>query len=265
MMAVRNNGLIKECSQAIRALVPPRHDVPRNNGSAGADKFRHRMPKRRWPVLFFIPASKRCARHTRGFVAQIRHDISDDLLESPIGGRHHPRDRDTGAPLKTLDPSGKGDYPTIKPFNFFQEVVFSHIGKPYLIYTSRTWRLAEDANGEPRKDENGHLVRLEPLAVETGFWRPQPEGKVEVLLTHPTGITEIYLGVVSGTTVEMATDAVVRTESAKPYTAGHRLYGLVDSLHRPGEKDLAYAFDMAAMGQPLTPHLWAVLQWDWIE
>ncbi len=22
---------------------------------------------------------------------------------------------------------------------------------------------------------------------------------------------------------------------------------------------------MAAMGQPLTPHLWAVLQWDWIE
>jgi THAP4-like, heme-binding beta-barrel domain len=86
--------------------------------------------------------------------------------------------------------TGKGDYPTIKPFNFLQEVAFTHIGKPYLIYTSRSWRLAEDENGEPQHDENGHLVRLEPLAVETGFWRPQPEGKVEVLLTHPTGITE---------------------------------------------------------------------------
>src|ERR1700685_3802311 len=35
--------------------------------------------------------------------------------------------------------TGKGDYPTIEPFNYFQEVAFSHIGKPYLIYTSRTW------------------------------------------------------------------------------------------------------------------------------
>jgi len=161
--------------------------------------------------------------------------------------------------------TGKGDYPTIKPFNFFQEVAFSHIGKPYLIYTSRTWRLAEDENGEPRKDENGHLVRLEPLAVETGFWRPQPEGKVEVLLTHPTGITEIYAGEFrSLTSIEMVTDAVARTATAKPYTAGKRLYGLVPSQTREGEKDLAYAFDMAAMGQPLTPHLWAVLQWEWM-
>jgi THAP4-like, heme-binding beta-barrel domain len=162
--------------------------------------------------------------------------------------------------------TGKGDYPTIKPFNYFQEVAFSHIGKPYLIYTSRTWRLAEDEHGEPKKDENGHLIRLEPLAVETGFWRPQPEGKVEVLLTHPTGITEIYAGEFRGlTSIEMVTDAVARTATAKPYTAGKRLYGLVPSQAREGEKDLAYAFDMAAMGQPLTPHLWAVLQWDWID
>ena len=149
--------------------------------------------------------------------------------------------------------AGKGDYPTIKPFNFFQEVAFTHIGKPYLIYTSRSWRLAEDENGEPQHDENGHLVRLEPLAVETGFWRPQPEGKVEVLLAHPTGITEIYLGEVTGTKIEMATDIVARTASAKEVTAGHRLYGLVGA-------DLAYAYDMAAVGQPLQPHLSAQLK-----
>ena len=63
----------------------------------------------------------------------------------------------------------------------------------------------------------------------------------------------------------MVTDAVARTATAKPYTAGKRLYGLVPSQTSEGEKDLAYAFDMAAMGQPLTPHLWAVLQWDWID
>ena len=113
---------------------------------------------------------------------------------------------------------------------------------------------------------DGDLVRLEPLAVEAGFWRPQPEGKVEVALSHPTGISEIYYGQLTGlTTIELATDAVARTESAKPYVAGKRLYGLVPNQAKEGEKDLAYAFDMAAMGQPLTPHLWAVLQWDWID
>ena len=162
--------------------------------------------------------------------------------------------------------TGKGDYPTIEPFDFFQELTFSHIGKPYLIHTSRTWRLATTADGELERNENGDLVRLEPLAVEAGFWRPQPEGKVEVALSHPTGISEIYYGQLTGlTTIEMVTDAVARTETAKPYVAGKRLYGLVPNQTKEGEKDLAYAFDMAAMGQPLTPHLWAVLQWDWID
>jgi hypothetical protein len=162
--------------------------------------------------------------------------------------------------------TGKGDYPTIDSFDFLQEVTFSHIGKPYLIYTSRSWRLATDERGELRRDEQGDLIRLEPLAVETGFWRPQPEGKVEVLLSHPNGITEIYLGEHrSMTSIELVTDAVARTGTAKEYTAGKRLYGLVPSQTREGERDLAYAFDMAAMGQPMTPHLWAVLQWDWID
>ena len=41
---------------------------------------------------------------------------------------------------------------------------------------------------------------------------------------------------------------VARTASAKDYTAGRRLYGLVDG-------ELLWAFDMAAVGQPLTSHL----------
>jgi hypothetical protein len=159
---------------------------------------------------------------------------------------------------------GKGGYPTISDFDFIQQLTFTHIGKPYLIYTSRSWRL-EEADGE--------LRRGEPLAVETGFWRPVEGGRLEVLLTHPTGITEIYAGEVSGTKIDIATDVVARTETAKPVTAGKRLYGLVDSQGAPGEKDLAYAYDMAAMGQPLAPHLSAQLapadsgrfKWIWNE
>ena len=161
------------------------------------------------------------------------------------------------APLTFLlgrwEGAGIGGYPTIESFRFGQEITFSHIGKPYLIYASRSWRLDDDGN------------KVAPLAMETGFWRPQPDNKIEVLLAHPTGIMEIYLGEVSGTRIDLATDVVARTETAKAVTAGKRLYGLVPSQAREGEQDLAYAFDMAAMGQPLTPHLWAVLQWDWVE
>ena len=89
--------------------------------------------------------------------------------------------------------------------------------------------------------------------MESGFWRPQPDNQLEVLLAHPTGFVEVYLGQVSGTKIEMATDAVVRTSSAKEVTAGRRLYGLIGT-------DLGYAYDLAAVGQPLQPHLSAQLK-----
>ena len=156
-----------------------------------------------------------------------------------------PEEHPAIAPLSFLlgrwEGAGVGGYPTIESFQFGQEITFSHNGKPFLYYVSRSWLL--DSSGRPAR----------PLAMETGFWRPQPDGKVEVLLAHPTGITEVYLGEVTGTKIEMATDIVARTSSAKEVTAGHRLYALV------GE-DLAYAFDLAAVGQPLQPHLSAQLK-----
>jgi hypothetical protein len=137
--------------------------------------------------------------------------------------------------------AGVVGYPTIESARFGQEISFSHNGKPFLIYQSRTWLL----------DEAGNLGR--PLATETGYWRPQEDGRLEVVLAHPTGIAEIYIGEIAGTKIEMATDAVVRTSTAKEVTAGHRLYGLIG-------QDLGYAYDMAAMGQPLQPHVSAQLK-----
>ena len=137
--------------------------------------------------------------------------------------------------------AGVGGYPTIESFQFGQEIEFSHNGKPFLIYSSRTWML----------DEDGTIGR--PLAVETGYWRPQPDNQLEVLLAHPTGFVEVYLGQITGTKIEMATDAVIRTASAKDVTGGKRLYGLIGT-------DLGYAYDLAAEGQPLQSHLSAQLK-----
>ena len=143
--------------------------------------------------------------------------------------------------LGTWEGAGVGGYPTIDSFRFGQEISFTHDGRPFLIYHSRTWLLGDD----------GELGR--PLATETGFWRPQPERGVEVLLAHPTGITEVYIGEVVFHKIELRTDVVARTTTSKEVTAGHRLYGLVDG-------DLAYAYDMAAVGQPLQAHTSAQLK-----
>jgi hypothetical protein len=143
--------------------------------------------------------------------------------------------------LGTWEGAGVGGYPTIEEFQFGQEIEFSHNGKSFIAYASRTWRL--DAEGGP----------TEPLATEAGFWRPRPNNELEVVLAHPTGIAEIWLGEIAGTKIEMRTDVVARTASAKEYTAGHRLYGFVDG-------DLLWAYDMAAVGQPLQSHISARLK-----
>jgi hypothetical protein len=142
--------------------------------------------------------------------------------------------------LGTWRGEGVGGYPTIDDFRFEQEVTFSQNGKPFLAYTSRSWILDDDGS------------RARPAATETGFWRPQDGGVLEVLLSHPTGFAEIWEGTVEGPRITLRTDMVARTASAKEYTAGSRLYGLV-------EGDLMWAFDMAAMGEELQPHLSARL------
>lgn len=139
--------------------------------------------------------------------------------------------------------SGHGEYPSVERFSFGQEVVFASDGRPFLHYFSRAWIV----------DDAGH--RLRPGALETGFLRARPDDQCELLLAHPTGFAEVWYGSADGTKLELATDVVARTESAKTVTAGHRLYGLVDG-------DLLWAYDMAAEGNPLQSHLWGRLVRD---
>lgn len=145
---------------------------------------------------------------------------------------------------------GLGHYPGITDFRFGQEIVFANDGRPFISHSSSSWILNDD--GE----------RIRPASREVGFWRPQPDGSVELMLSHASGFVEMYLGqttvtamesgAITAARVELSTDVVVRAPTAKEYTAGHRLYGLVDG-------DLAWVYDMAAMGHELQNHLSAKL------
>jgi len=140
---------------------------------------------------------------------------------------------------------GKGGYPTIEDFDYAQEIRISHDGRPFLQYESRAWLIAED----------GSAIR--PAQRETGWWRPvladdRPTDEIEVLLNSPTGIMQLLIGRVDHLKIEMVSDAVVRTVTAKEVSAEQRLYGIVDGA-------LLYAQEMAAVGQPLQADLSARL------
>ena len=79
---------------------------------------------------------------------------------------------------------------------------------------------------------------------------------VEVMLAHPCGIVEVYVGdlapTASGFKIELADNITVRTSTARQVERSQRLYGLV-------EGDLAYVVEMAAEGHDMTPQLSAKL------
>ncbi|MGH3878505.1 MAG: FABP family protein [Actinophytocola sp.] len=140
---------------------------------------------------------------------------------------------------------GEGEvvYPTIESKHFGQQITFAHDGRPFAFYESRAWLL----------DADGHVIR--PAAREVGWWRPQPDETIEMLLAHATGIVEIFYGEPrTQTSWELATDVTMRTSSAKDVSGAKRLYGLVNN------GDLAYVEERAMMGQPLQPHTSAYLR-----
>jgi hypothetical protein len=139
--------------------------------------------------------------------------------------------------LGTWRGEGHGSYPTIADFHYGEELTFRHNGKGFLAYSQRSWSL-----------DDGR-----PLAAESGYWRPQPDGTIEVVMSHPTGICEIYVGQIEGRKIELVSDVIVRTRTAKEVTGIKRLYGMVGV-------ELMYAMDLAAVGQPLQSHLAATLQ-----
>jgi hypothetical protein len=139
--------------------------------------------------------------------------------------------------LGTWQGEGKGIYPTIPSFSYGEEVRFTELGKPVLAYGQRTWAL-----------DDGR-----PLHAETGYWRPRPDGRLEVILAHPTGVAEIAEGTIGGGRIELVATTIGRTPSAKEVS------GLARTFELAGPDVLRYVVSMAAVGQPLQTHLSAEL------
>jgi hypothetical protein len=131
---------------------------------------------------------------------------------------------------------GNGAYPNIDDFAYREEATFGHVGKPFLTYSQSTWRLP-----------GGEVSHR-----EAGFWRPQPTGRVELVVAHPTGVVEVGEGTVRDGHFEVASTAIARTPSAKEVTELRRVVDVAGDT-------LRYRIEMAAVGQPLGFHLEAEL------
>jgi hypothetical protein len=139
---------------------------------------------------------------------------------------------------------GFGDYPTIEPFEYVEDVSFGHVGKPFLAYTQRT-----------RSDDG------RPMHAESGYLRSPAPGRVELVLAHPTGISEIDEGSVTAEedgvlVVEVHSTTIGLSQSAKDVMALRR------SIRVDGD-ELHYTVLMGAVGLPLQHHLTATLHRQW--
>ena len=143
--------------------------------------------------------------------------------------------------LGTWAGAGAGEYPTIDSFGYREEITFGHVGKPFLTYSQRT-----------RATDDGR-----PLHAETGYLRLPAPTRIELVVVHPTGVTEIDEGTLSvaagALTIEVASTSIGLTGSAKSVTA------LTRSIDVVGDQ-LTYRLSMAAVGLPLTHHLAATLR-----
>ena len=138
--------------------------------------------------------------------------------------------------LGTWRGSGVGIYPTIDDFTYAEELRFWHSGKPVLAYSSRTW-----------SPDDGRAMH-----AEMGYWRPQPDGTLEVVIAHSFGLTEIMRGVVDGNQLIFESVSFGSTPTAKEVRSERRV------VTRAAE-GMRYEMQMDFGGRGLQNHLRADL------
>jgi hypothetical protein len=153
---------------------------------------------------------------------------------------------------------------------FNQTIEFSYDEQPFLGYVAKTtlpdgsplptevgfWRLSKSPESAdhgpgllPGTGQKQITTReqLESLRNATGGF------DIEASILHPSGISELYVGQIKDARVDLSTDAVMRSTSAKEYIAATRMFGLVEGA-------LLWAWDIAALGNPLASHASARLE-----
>jgi hypothetical protein len=159
-------------------------------------------------------------------------EVSDELLSVlPLLGEWHGEGIMNGAAAGVA-----GDH------RFGQWIRFGHDGRGFLAYDSRSWQLTDD----------GAIVG--PGVRETGFLRPRGQDDVELLVTSPDGLVELYVGRArTMTSWELSTDVMARTPDAPDVSRAVRLYGIVDGA-------LLYAIDRAGPDEAPQPWMSARLE-----
>lgn len=141
---------------------------------------------------------------------------------------------------------GEGNHPENGDYRFGQQIIVSHDGGDYLNWESRSWVINEDSS------YGGPDLR------ESGFWRVGIDGDdevLELLLTHSSGIVELFYGqALTQSSWELATDVVIRSQSGIVVGGAKRLYGIVEG------GDLGYVEERIAADGALEPRLSARLQ-----
>src|SRR5690606_14170426 len=109
------------------------------------------------PRRSVVPGRRGCRVAARNRMARMPFELPDNL---------HPNCAPIAWMLGTWRANGHGDFPTIEKFEFGQELIFTHDGRPFLHYMARSWVV----------DDKGEKVRAG--AIETGFIRCPEPGKV---------------------------------------------------------------------------------------
>ena len=156
---------------------------------------------------------------------------------APDGQVLHPELAAVGFLVGNWSGCGRGSYPGSEPFDYEEELTFSHTGKPVLMYTMRT----SLGPGGP------------PSHAEHGFWRCRDGNHVDCVAAHATGHVEISSGMVDRTAVEMASTSVAAWPGSKEVVALGRRLQLAGDI-------LTDRLEMQAVGQMLQAHVVAELR-----
>jgi hypothetical protein len=138
--------------------------------------------------------------------------------------------------LGTWRGAGEGDYPTMDPFRYEEEIEFAELTSDALHYVQRTW-----------SPEDG-----EPIHVENGVWRTRESGRLEVTIALP-GAAEVSEGTFEAGAVLLESTSVGRATTGAGLARTARRYDV------DGES-LSYDIAIATLDVPVERHVWGTLR-----
>ncbi|XP_077205160.1 peroxynitrite isomerase THAP4 isoform X1 [Paroedura picta] len=134
------------------------------------------------------------------------------------------------------DPPGDGTFPTMKPFQYLEEVQISHVGQPMLNFSFNAF----------------HPDTRKPMHRECGFIRIKPDtNKVAFISAQNTGLVEVEEGEVNGQELSIASHSIARISFAKK----PHVEQITRKFRLNSDGKLEQTVSMATTTQPMTQHL----------